>query len=162
MIAARTFRADLYERLGCIKLEIPPLRERIEDIPALAEFFLAAFKKEHDISIKRISSRAMDGLIAHPWPGNVRELRNALLGAAVRCRSGVMEPQHFSGIARQKGQAQLVERSGDDDLLTLKDIEKESIRRTLERVGGNKMKAAKILGISRDTLYKKLHKYELN
>jgi len=159
MIAARTFRDDLYQRLACIKLEIPPLRERKEDIPALAEFFLTTFSKEHDLQVKRITSRAMDGLISHPWPGNVRELRNVLLGAAVRCRSGAMEPQHFSGISRSAGGGEAVAQDDDDQMLSLKDIEKSHIIKTLERVGGNKLKAAKVLGISRDTLYKKLQKY---
>ncbi len=123
---------------------------------------MAGFGKEHDISIKRISSGALDRLIAHSWPGNVRELRNVLLGAAVRCRNGVLEPQHFSTIAREQGQDEPADQNDKDEMMSLKDIEKESIRRTLDRVDGNKLKAAKILGISRDTLYKKLQKYGLN
>lgn len=159
MLSARTFRSDLYQRLACIKLEIPPLRERKEDIPALAKFFLAAFKKEHDISIKRISSRAMDVLTDHPWPGNVRELRNILLGAAIRCRNNIMEPQHFSEIARHDNSREHAEQNSEEGLMSLKSIEKNSIKRTLVHVDGNKLQAAKILGISRDTLYKKLQKY---
>ncbi len=158
MIQKKMFRDDLYQRLACIKLVVPPLRVRKKDILPLATFFLAAFAREHDLQVKKISKEASQILLNYQWPGNVRELRNVLLSGAIRNRGDTIEPEHLSGIIKE---ATAEEADHGDGVPSLKDVEKAHIQKALEHVDGNKQKAAKLLGISRDTLYKKLAKYKL-
>lgn len=161
MIGAKSFRDDLYQRLACIKLEIPPLRSRKEDIAPLTGYFLQEFSREHDIEQKMISEASLEVLRNYNWPGNVRELRNILLSAVIRHRGGTIEPEHLplpsGGTTISKEEAEPA-----NDFLSLKEIEKVHIRKALQHAGGNKLQAAKLLGISRDTLYKKMQKYHLS
>lgn len=158
MIKEKSFRDDLFQRLACITLNIPPLRERKEDILPLSAFFLSKFAREHRIPVKRISKEAKKMLLAYSWPGNVRELGNVLLGAAVRSRSDALHPAHLSAASEQL-QDKMVRATGEN-FLSLNDMEKIHIKEALEKAGGNKVQAAKLLGISRDTLYKKLRRYK--
>lgn len=158
MITEKTFRDDLYQRLACIKLHVPPLRERKEDIFPLADFFLQTFSKEYNLNIQRLSDKAKKMMMAHNWPGNVRELRNVLLRAAVRSHKNLIEPTHLKA-ASDKIESKVIPQS--EDFSSLEDMEKNHIITALERTKGNKAMASKILGISRDTLYKKIQKYKI-
>lgn len=157
-VAAGRFREDLYFRLAVAVVRIPALRERLDDLPQLCQGLLADLGRP-DV---RISDAAFAVLEAHPWPGNVRELKNSLACALtfVDRRDGIVEPSHV----------RLVHGRGDEaswlDALplggqTLERIECAAIRQTLRQVGGNKMSAARSLGIAVSTLYEKLKKYGL-
>lgn len=160
MVKEKMFRHDFYQRLACIKLHIPPLRERKEDILPLAYFFLSKFSKEHNLKVHRISDEAKKMLLGYYWPGNVRELSNILLSASVRCRGNAISPTHLSAASEeiQMSSRQPVK----EEFLSMKDIEKKHIKEALERTNWNKADAAKLLEISRDTLYKKIKKYNIS
>jgi len=155
------FREDLYYRLNVVSIPMPPLRERREDIPLLAQHFLGRFSKANHKVISGFTPRAMDQFLRHSWPGNVRELMNAVERAVVLSRSNVLTEQDLTGI---HGQARTEDdRTTDDEgpaPLSLEDVEKAAILKTLEETGGNKSEAARRLGITRKTLHKKLKSYD--
>ena len=161
MIKKRTFREDLYYRLNVVRLEIPPLRGRREDIPLLAQRFLKEFITKNRKEIKGFTSQAMDFLVRYDWPGNVRELMNAIERSVVLARSEYLDAEDLSVI---RDSSQMISDSlpGVDDVgkdVPLDQVEKATILRTLESAGGNKSEAARRLGITRKTLHKKLKKY---
>ncbi len=159
MIAEKKFRSDFYQRLACVRLEIPPLRERPEDILPLAEYFLSRFSKEHGLKVSRISQDAQHVLLDYHWPGNIRELGNSLLSAAVRNRGKIITPEClFSASEELKENKKYFV----NEFLSIKDMERIHITEALERTGWNKVDAAKLLGMSRDTLYKKIQKYKIS
>ena len=160
MVKEKKFRHDFYQRLACIKLNIPPLRERKEDILPLAKFFLSKFSKEHNLKVHRISDEAKKMLLEYYWPGNVRELSNILLSASVRSRGKAIYPAQLSA-ASEKIEARS-QRPVKEEFLSMNDMEKIHIKGALERTNWNKADAAKLLGISRDTLYKKIEKYNIS
>ncbi len=159
-IEAGRFREDLYYRLNVVNLNLPPLRERREDIPLLAQHFLDAFSKKNDKAIKGFTPQAMDRLIRHVWPGNVRELMNAVERGVVLSRSEYLGEEDFSMLFRQ---APAEEQESSDDLSMvdrpLDEVERTTILKTLDLAGGNKSETARRLGITRKTLHKKLKKY---
>jgi DNA-binding NtrC family response regulator len=149
------FRQDLYYRLNVIAIEIAPLRERVEDIPPLARHFLARGR----IADKRLSRAAVQVLLAHPWPGNVRELANAIERARLLSQTDVILPEHLPPAVRVSGPKTLREEPpayNPQDVRTLEENETDIIRRTLEQTGGNRTRAAEILGITRRGLIYKL------
>jgi two-component system response regulator HydG len=151
------FRSDLYYRLNVIQLRLPPLRERREDIPVLANHFLRA-KATDDAEPRRLSDEAMDVLKAYDWPGNVRELENALERAAVVSTSDVIGP----GALPERVREAPTPRLGSAELLsnpTMEVVERAYILWVLESEGGNKTRAAEVLGIDPSTLYRKLNRY---
>jgi two-component system response regulator HydG len=152
-IKAGRFREDLFYRLNVVSVEIPPLRRRREDIPLLAAHFLEVFSRRHQREVRAIAGEGMDLLLAHPWPGNVRELENTIERAVVLGRDATLTPGDLfpSGL-----QAEEPDRPPPAAGRTLKEAEVEIIRQTLERTGGNRTRAAKELGISRQTLLNKL------
>jgi two-component system response regulator HydG len=155
------FREDLYYRLNVVSLEIPPLRERIEDIPLLAQHFLKIFAEKNQKEIKGFTPVAMDQLIRYDWPGNVRELINAVERGVVLARRDYLDKQDFTIIQNVSGQPSrpwpvCVK---EDTNISLEQVEKATILRTLDSVAGNKSEAARRLGITRKTLHKKLKKY---
>jgi len=161
LIAAGRFRDDLYYRLNVVSLEIPPLRERREDIPLLAQHFLKIFTAKNQKEIKGLTPKAMDQLVRYDWPGNVRELMNAVERGVVLSRSEYLDnevlpflPAPLSDPAETI--SALDELSGE---ITLEQVEKATIIRTLEAAGGNKSEAARRLGITRKTLHAKLKQY---
>lgn len=160
-VADRKFREDLYYRLKVFRIHLPPLREHLEDIPLLVQYYLQVLSKENQRSLCHISKEALDLLMTYAWPGNIRELRSKLEQAMIMCDSDTLLPQHFS---EEIHKAQLSE-SGDVIQLkigsSLQDAEKELIQRTLAKVAGNKTKAAEILGIGTRTLYRKIDEYKL-
>ena len=154
MVADGEFREDLYYRLKVVTLTIPPLRERHEDIPALAEGLLARLCARQQRTPARISDKAMGLLEDHPWPGNVRELENALEAALVFCDGDVIEPGDLQLETVPAGSPAAAGTS-----LSLEDNERETIIRALEAAGGVKKDAADRLGISRRAIHYKIKKY---
>jgi len=142
------FRADLYYRLNVFDIRLPPLRERRDDIPLLAASFLREFRG--DIAL---TTPAMEALCRHDWPGNVRELRNVLERAAIVSDGPFIDAEHLSLSIR-----------GDVPPLSSTDLgvlERQAIEQALRETSGNKVKAAKQLGITRTQLYGRLRKYGL-
>jgi len=159
-VASGHLRSDLYYRLQGFSIHVPPLRERREDIGSLAEHFLATFCHRRCGCIWGISQRALDVLTAADWPGNVRELRNAIEHAVTTGESGLIQvadlPPHLTrGAKAEEDRAPLVSAS---DLPSLAEAESQLIRATLDHFGGNKVRAAMSLGISRHKLYDRLRK----
>jgi len=147
-VTAERFRDDFYFRINVFRIQLPPLRERPEDVPLLAEHFLAQFSRQMNRRIDRFSDEALAALCSYPWPGNVRELQNAVERAVVVCRGVRIEVEHFP----------FAEGPRVDDL-TLGRVEEEHVRRMLAASGFNVTRAAKLLGIDRVTLYNKMKKY---
>ncbi|MBW2492094.1 MAG: sigma-54-dependent Fis family transcriptional regulator [Deltaproteobacteria bacterium] len=154
------FREDLYYRLNVVSLEIPPLRERRDDIPLLAQHFLGIFADKNKKEIKGFTPKAMDLLIRYDWPGNVRELMNAVERAVVLVRADYLDAQDFSILQPLLQQPARAPSDFDNtDNRPIEEVEKSAILRMLESVAGNKSEAARRLGITRKTLHKKLKKY---
>jgi len=159
-VASGRFREDLFYRLNVVNLLVPPLRERREDIPLLAQHFLRTFSERNHKETKGFTPRAMDRLNHFPWPGNVRQLANAVERAVVLSQSSYIEEGDLA--LSSGGQEEEQERAASDPaLLPLEEIEKAAIIKTLEAVQGNKSEAARRLGITRRTLHKKLKAYGL-
>ncbi len=147
------FREDLFYRLNVVRLELPPLRERPEDIPFLANYFLQMYTERLGKPIYGFSRQALGRLMAYQWPGNVRELRNVVEHAVLMCHEDVIGEQHLP--------PRLLEEQVRVGAGRLAEHERQLIASTLEEVGWNKYKAAKLLGISRSTLYSKIARYGL-
>lgn len=154
------FRQDLFYRLNVVTLHVPPLRERKDDIPPLAEHFLRMFAEKNRKSVKGFSPQAMDRLIRYDWPGNVRELMNTVERGVVMSRSQYIDEGELTPILLDRpvaaGHGQAGGAGGESSLEAL---EKATILKTLEQTGGNKSEAARRLGITRRTLHQKLKKY---
>ncbi len=158
-VEARRFREDLYFRLRVVTVEMPPLRERLADLPALSAHFLAMSAERHGRPARSISREALDLLMAYRWPGNVRELKNVIEAMVLMGRDPVLGPETVPVYAREPS-----ERA--DPLKTLSGVRMDEIERilvtnTLRDVKGNRERAAKLLGISTRTLYRKIHEYGL-
>ena len=152
-IVAGRFREDLFYRLSVIEIHIPPLRERQEDILPLARTFVARLSKRLKMPDLRLDAACLDFLLGYAWPGNVRELENAIERAAVLSRDGTILPEHLPpGIVQKtdgRGKPLPIRR-------TLAEVEREHIQAVLESTQGNRAQAARILGISSPTLWRKL------
>ncbi len=159
LINAGTFREDLFYRLNVIQIALPPLRDRREDIPALAEHFLGRVAGKLGRGL-RLSPEAVERLLRYPWPGNVRELENAIERAAILARREEIAPEdlppHVSA-ALQLGPSPMLPRQ-----VTLAEAEREHILQTIERFGRNHSGAAEALGIGRTTLWRKLKEYGID
>jgi DNA-binding NtrC family response regulator len=149
------FREDLYYRLKVIDIELPPLRERREDIPLLVEHFVERFGQEPRKRVSGVSEEALEALISYAWPGNVRELENVIQRAITLCRHEVILPEDLPASLLQESKEDLLDK-GIREKYTMDQLEKEYVRKVLIAVGGNKSKAAQILGFDRKTLYRKL------
>jgi DNA-binding NtrC family response regulator len=156
-VAAGRMRPDLFERLSIVRLQLPPLRERPVDIPALAHHLLARLADRFQLEPADLAPDALAAITAYQWPGNIRELEN-VLGRSLALRSGgtltVRDlPPHIAKSASGGSRAMPAASAA---LLTLEEVEKRHILQVLEKAGGNKLKAAAILGIDRSTLHRKL------
>ncbi len=162
-VAEGRFRADLYYRLKVVTLHIPPLRERREDIPLLADHFLAQFKKENGREDLTLSPAALRCLVDCRWEGNVRELRNLIESLVVMATRPVIEVWDLPEPYRQAAPPEPEPTSGivpsSAPATTMEGIEREAILRTLKETGGNRTRAAEILGIGLRTLQRKLKEY---
>ncbi|MHB1844218.1 MAG: sigma-54 interaction domain-containing protein [Deltaproteobacteria bacterium] len=157
LVREKSFRKDLYYRLKVVSLEVPPLRARKEDILPLAHGFVRRGCALYHCGPCSLSARALDRLLAHPWPGNVRELEHAVERAVVlaegkpRIEEGDLPPELLG-----RGAARAAE---DEPILPLAEIERRHILRVLERCGGRRKETASALGISTNTLWRKLREY---
>jgi DNA-binding NtrC family response regulator len=157
LVAAGRFRADLYYRLRQLEVSMPALREHMEDVPALARHFLAELGPDAGPA-PRIAAATLDVLMRYPWPGNCRELRNALRSAAVLAGTATIQPGHLPrAVMRAASEGAAV-----DAPSTLVAVEREHIRQALEHVGGNRSRAARLLGIDRGTLARKIRSLGLD
>jgi DNA-binding NtrC family response regulator len=156
---SRKIREDLFFRINTITLEIPPLRERPEDIPLLSEHFLSRFAERHQRDVRAINPGAQEALLRHAWPGNVRELEHVIERAVIVAENNEIRVQDLPDILEQPISDHPP--AAEQGQLTLAEIERQAILRTLERTNGNKRAAASILGVYRPTLYGKLRKYKL-
>jgi DNA-binding NtrC family response regulator len=149
------FREDLYYRLNVVAIHLPPLRERREDIPPLAEHFLRKFAMENHKEIKDFSPDANELMMKYEWPGNIRELENAIERAVILARGEFITQDELPGIGASLASVDLAGKS-------LRDLEKECIMGTLRKTGGNISESARILGITRMTLYNKMKEFGLS
>lgn len=166
-VAERRFREDLYYRLNVISINIPPLRERKDDLPLLVDHFVNIYSKENHKKIKNVSEDTMATLMNYNWPGNIRELENIIERAVILDMDGAIEKDDLPEIILTQGVALPLAAAVTDaaGISSLKDILKEPekvyILKIMEEVGWNKKKAAKKLGVNRTTLYNKLRKYNI-
>ena len=166
LVKAGSFRGDLFFRLRVVEIHLPPLRERPEDIPLLAQRFLREFAEENNKPVNGFTPDALERLVNYSWPGNVRELRTAIEHAVVLCRGEKISardlPRQVSGgrrggLAGPADETQLFTRND----LTVKEAEKQLIIHALKETNGNRTLAAKKVGMSRRTFHRKLHTYHL-
>ncbi len=163
-VSAGEFREDLYYRLEAFQLEVPPLRERREDLDLLSMSFLARFAAARDRPARRLSEKAQAAMHAYPWPGNVRELKNAMERAVTFCESEEIGPEHLPERIRKAPASQAApgaqaaafpaELLEGDMLPSLDELRRRYVNYVLERVNGNKRRAAALLGVGRRTLYR--------
>lgn len=153
-VSEKRFRQDLLYRLHDFEITVSPLRDCLEDVMPLAEFFREIANKELECRVEGFSSEARKALLSYPWPGNVRELQQKIMGAVLQAQEGAVRKEHLElGLAETSASAGFALRNDAE--------EKERIMRALKQSGGNRYIAAKILGIGRTTLYKKLEEYGL-
>ncbi len=161
-VTAGRFREDLYYRLNVVPIVLPPLRERKEDIPSLADHFLAIYREKNRKALRGISGKALDLLVRYDWPGNIRELENCIERAVIMAREEAIVPADFPL------QIRMLSMEGEKDGfdipygISLDDMERALIVKTLAETGGNRTKTAEILGINRRTLQNKLKQYALD
>jgi len=153
-------REDLYYRLAVFTVELPPLRERLDDVPLLIEHFIKQFNGQHNKAVEAVDEHYMAALKSYGWPGNVRELRNVIEGAVVLCRSSTLSAKDLPKLASRggAGEAVFTVRLGSSRY----EVERELIVRTLAYAGGDKARTAAILGMSRRNLYNRLESYKLH
>ena len=149
------FRDDLFYRLNVINLNVPPLRERKEDIPLLTHHFLTMFSEKNNKQIQGFTPQAMDRMLKYEWPGNIRELMNVVERAVVLSRSQYLDEHNLSLVEKPE----LYSKEVVPGNTSLGEVEKATVLKTLEATGGNKSEAARRLGITRRTLHQKLRKY---
>jgi DNA-binding NtrC family response regulator len=153
--AAGRFRQDLFFRLNTVEIHLPPLRERPEDIPALAEHFLGLHAHRYRKPLRGFDPAALEALAAYAWPGNVRELDHVVQRAVLLARSDEVKPADLGLQAAGGGGERRLEE------MSLEEVERLLIQKALRRFGGNVSQAAEALGLSRSALYRRMQKYEI-
>jgi DNA-binding NtrC family response regulator len=156
MVARNEFRQDLLYRINTVEIQLPPLRERNEDIPLLVDHFLKIFLKKYKKSISGVSAPALKKLERYHWPGNIRELSHTLERAVILSESNILQPADFLFPESEKQVEGVV-----FDNYNLEDVEKTVIRKALKKHEGNVSHAAKELGLTRTSLYRRMEKYSL-
>ena len=155
MVSKNLFREDLYYRINTIVIEIPPLRDRDEDIVLLAEHFLKEYANKYEKFYLKFNSKTLDKLMKYNWPGNVRELQHTIEKAVILCDSDILMPEDF--IISHSTQQPILQQKPS----TFAEIEKQAMQIALSNNNGNVIKAAKELDIARQTMYNKMQKYNL-
>jgi DNA-binding NtrC family response regulator len=158
MIREGQFRDDLFQRLSCFTLKVPPLRERSEDIEPLCRYFLEKFAAEYHWQPSRLADSGLQLLARYPWPGNVRQLRNVLLRLAVQTQGRTITDKEVMASSEEfttDNQVPL------EVFPSLEEMEKNHLKAALERTEGNISDAAALLGIARSTFYQKMKKFNL-
>ena len=158
-VRAGRFREDLYYRLAVIPIHLPPLRERAEDIEPLAQAFLKRFSARMSKVVETIDPEALEVLRRYHWPGNVRQLENTIESGVALCQGNILRTDDFPIRLRESHSGNV---ESNDTLQSLETLERTHILRTLERVGGNRKRAAEILRISTTTLWRRLKEFELD
>ena len=162
MVEKGTFRNDLYYRLNVVNIRVPPLRERKEDIPLLADTLLERLNRQLGMCVPGISTNAKEQLKQYAWPGNVRELQNVIERAMNVAWNETITWQHLKPYFKTSLDESVQDAPEQLSIRRKKyDLERETIKKALELTGGNKSRAAEVLQISRGMLYKKLRKYNL-
>jgi DNA-binding NtrC family response regulator len=164
MVDHGLFREDLYYRLNVVPVHIPPLRMRKQDIPALVDHFIRRLAERNPAAPKRITQGALDAMLEYDWPGNVRELENCIENAVVLAEGDVLGEEHLNILGRSGWEEGTSEEKGIEQLTLKEQIERAERRileRVLEQVGGNRTRAAEILGLSTRALRYKIRQYEL-
>jgi DNA-binding NtrC family response regulator len=154
MVRGALFREDLLYRINTIQIEVPPLRDRVDDIPVLSFHFLRVFCEKYNKPGKKISTLALEKLANYQWPGNIRELQHSIEKAVILSDSSVLGPADFTFNASSKGVT-------DNGNITLEEMEKKLIAESIKKHDNNLSTVASKLGITRQTLYNKLKKYDL-
>ena len=157
MVNENMFRQDLLYRINTVEVKVPSLKDRLEDLPPLIDHFLKIYCKKYNMPLKRVSSSTLKRLEKHNWPGNIRELQHSVERAIIMSESQVLEPNDFFI-------SQLEDNSSSDfsaTTLNLEETEKILIRKVIDKHGGNISKAAKELGLTRASLYRRIEKYGL-
>ena len=157
MVRNKEFREDLYYRLNVVKIELPPLRERMEDLPLLVDHFIQRFNRQRNKKIRGISEEALAILKRYDFPGNIRELENIIEYAFIMCHDSAILPRHLPEDFLDQGGGR--EEQAPRQPMTLAEVEKQAILEALERNEYKKMKTCRELGISKDTLRRKLKAY---
>ncbi len=159
MVRDGAFREDLYYRIKVLQINLPPLRDRLGDIPLLAAHFVELFNRRYGRDIRGVSQEALDVLLAHPFPGNIRELENTIEHAFVFCKNSVITPEHLPVELRMSA----AENSGStlNSVKSLDELEKMYIENVLAETNGNRARAAERLGIHKATLFRKLRRLNI-
>jgi len=157
MVREGKFRQDLLYRINTVEVHVPSLRERTEDIPALIEHFLEIYCHKYKIAMKRVSEDTLARLKKHDWPGNIRELQHAVERAVIMSDSTILMPHDFFLSTQSEDKSENLEL----DNMNLEDAEKMLVRKVIDKHGGNISKAAKELGLTRASLYRRIEKYGL-
>jgi len=155
MVKENKFRQDLLYRINTIEIEIPPLSERIEDIPLLATHFVGIYADKYDKNVHKLSDAALARMTKYNWPGNIRELQHSIERAVIMCGSPILQPEDFS-LTNNQGKE---EDNVMLDRFHLEEVEKILIRKVLKKFNGNITLAANELGLTRSSLYRRLEKY---
>jgi DNA-binding NtrC family response regulator len=158
MVSEGTFREDLYYRLAMVEIALPRLENRREDLPLLQRYFIQRFAAEYKRPIAGLTRRAQGRMAVHPWPGNIRELENVIGNACMMADGRFID---IDDLPERLRNLQTDASHTDETLFSLQEAQRRHIVRVLERVGGNKLRAARILGIGRNTIYKMLSKLKL-
>jgi transcriptional regulator with PAS, ATPase and Fis domain len=153
MVRTNRFREDLFHRLNVFTIALPSLKERVQDIPLLASYFIKMFTERHGKNV-RLAADAIDAMKRYSWPGNVRELKNMLERAITFNDTGVIQADELD-FDEPEEEGTVRNSSGDGPNGSLDQMEREHIIKVLRETGGNKKRAAEILGIERRTLYNK-------
>ncbi|WP_299700077.1 sigma-54 dependent transcriptional regulator [uncultured Pontibacter sp.] len=160
MVHRHEFRQDLLYRINTVELNLPPLRERLEDIPLFADHYLQAYAKKYKQPLKRLSDAALDKLRRYSWPGNVRELQHVLERASIMSDNRELQPEDFFFMS-DKQPVSYANSVAAPETQNLEDLERQAVQRAMQLHEGNISKAAKELGLSRGALYRRLEKYAL-
>jgi transcriptional regulator with PAS, ATPase and Fis domain len=155
LIEQGEFREDLYYRINAAMLYIPPLKDRIDDIPILIDHFLSAFSKDNSKVIRGVSDNVLKNFVQYDWPGNIRELKNTINYAATMSRNDIIQISDLPSSFIDRDNA-------DGEYSIIEETEKMIILRVLKQADNNKKKAAQLLEMSRKTLYNKMKKYGIS
>ena len=156
MVKENKFRQDLLYRINTVEITIPPLRERVEDIEALVNYYLDVYCKKYKMPLKRINAGTLKRLQKHNWPGNIRELQHAVERAVILSEGTLLEPQDFFMNEVNDSNREVFPVN-----MNLEETERMLIRKVVDKHGGNISRAAKELGLTRASLYRRLEKYGL-
>jgi DNA-binding NtrC family response regulator len=161
LVRAGKFRQDLFYRLNVIRIELPALRQRSDDIPVLVKHFIDKFASGVGRAVQGIREDALAALKSYEWPGNIRELEHTIERAVLLGKESLIGVEDLPGHLVARGESAVVLTQALDSRLTLRDLEREYIGKVLANTNGNKTEAARVLGVDRTTLYRKLEEYKI-